>query len=293
MEESSKYLLEGRKTFFICPDVSMFPDTYLEDYLKRGYETYIINDDRICTIKEKVQVIIDTFKDSILFFYIDTPIEDVNWKEYIKELQETYKDSVLIGVLYAKRTKEDEMHALERYYLYDVGIKCGCIALEYQKDKNFTLIDKVMFANQACGRRKNIRAFCDLSSTVIFNYDKKKWLGKISDVSLSHFSCVFDLEPKLPLYEKINDILVDVNGLHLHIDGIFVDCRKLEDRNLFIFIFAQPNGKQGLEEDVKTRLSEKIYSLVTDKVKGLLRDLFQEEHKRNAANSSKIKFLFS
>ena len=95
MEESSKYLLEGRKTFFICPDVSMFPDTYLEDYLKRGYETYIINDDRICTIKEKVQVIIDTFKDSILFFYIDTPIEDVNWKEYIKELQETYKDLLI------------------------------------------------------------------------------------------------------------------------------------------------------------------------------------------------------
>ncbi|MCR5319535.1 MAG: hypothetical protein K6E22_15065 [Treponema sp.] len=292
MEESNKYLLEGRKTFFICPDVSMFPDTYMEDYLKRGYETYIINDDRTCTIKEKVQVIIDTFKDSILFFYIDTSIEDVNWKEYIKSLQDTYKDTVLIGVLYAKRTKPEEMHALERYYLYDVGIKCGCIALEYQKDKNFTLIDKVMFANQACGRRKNVRAVCDIASTVIFNHDKKKWLGKISDVSLSHFSCVFDLEPKIPLYEKIEDILVDVGGMHFHTDGIFLECRQLQDRNLYIFIFAQQNGKQGLDEDIKTRLSEKIYNMVTEKVKNLLRDLFQEEHKRNSINSRNSAFPF-
>ena len=198
----------------------------------------------------------------------------------------------MLGVLYAKRTKIEEMHALERYYLYDVGIKCGCIALEYQKEKNFTLIDKVMFANQACGRRKNIRAFCESSSTVIFNYGQKKVLGKISDVSLSHFSCVFDLEPKIPLYEKLSDLLVDINGMHFHSDGIFVDCRMLEDRNLFVFIFAQPNGKQGLDEDIKTRLSEKIYSLVTDKVKALLRDLFQEEHRKNSA-SAKNKPLMS
>ena len=289
MDENDKIILEGRKTFFIVPDATMFPDTYLEDYLARGYETYIINDDRSCPLPLKVETIVGTFKDSILFFYIDSIVEGLDWKVYIRELQEKYGDSVLIGVLYAKRSEEEDMHSLERYYLFDVGIKCGCISMEYQKAKNFALIDKVMYANQACGRRKNVRALCDMTSAASFMLEKKKYTGKVSDVSLSHFSCVFDLDPPLPMYEKVYDILVDVNGLHFHTDAILIDRRMMEDRYLFIFIFAQPNGKQGLDDDVKQRLSQKIYNLITEKIKNMMKDLFIQAN-NNALEKNKNLF---
>ncbi|MDE5613412.1 MAG: hypothetical protein K2I74_02055, partial [Treponemataceae bacterium] len=137
---------------------SLLPESYLEDYLARGYETYVILDDRNCPLEKKIASIISIFQDSILFFYIDAEVPHITWKHYIKYLQERYGETILIGVLYSKRHNEDERKQLEKYYLFDVGIQGGCISLEFQKAKNFSLIDRVMFANQASGRRKNVRA---------------------------------------------------------------------------------------------------------------------------------------
>ena len=165
--------IEGRKTFFICPDVSLFPQVYLEDYFGRGYEAYIIDDDRSCPLVKKIDIILETYPDSIIFFYIDAKVNKVIWKEYIKELHSRNNGTLLIGVLYEKRPREEDKRELEKYYLFDVGIPCGCIPLEYQKSKNLMLIDQVMFANQARGRRKNIRAMCDPLSKLFFQYKGK------------------------------------------------------------------------------------------------------------------------
>ena len=139
-EDTRNYVIMGRKTFFIVPDVSLLPESYLEDYLARGYETYIISDDRICPLTRKIDMILSVFTDSILFFYIDADIEGIEWSHYIKALHKTYGDKAMIGVLYTKRNSEKEKANLEKYYLFDVGIQCGCIALEYQRNKNFYLI---------------------------------------------------------------------------------------------------------------------------------------------------------
>ena len=126
-EEVREHIIEGRKTFFIVPDVTLLPESYLEDFMARGYETYIIGDDRYCPLKAKVEVIIETFTDSILFFYIDMPVPGIKWEKYIKELQQKYAGRILIGVLYAKRQSEEDKKKLEKYYLFDVGIKGGFI----------------------------------------------------------------------------------------------------------------------------------------------------------------------
>ena len=75
MDDTISFALEGRKTFFIATEQSLLPESYLEDYLTRGYETYIISDDRNCPLVKKVESIISIFEDSILFFYIDAEIE--------------------------------------------------------------------------------------------------------------------------------------------------------------------------------------------------------------------------
>lgn len=278
-EEVREHIIEGRKTFFIVPDVTLLPESYLEDFMARGYETYIIGDDRYCPLKAKVEVIIETFTDSILFFYIDMPVPGINWEKYIKELQQKYAGRILIGVLYAKRQSEEDKKKLEKYYLFDVGIQCGCISLEYQKAKNFALIDKVMFANQACGRRKNIRAICDTRSRISFVTKNGQIKGSILDVSLSHFSCVFDKTLDLKLYEKVPKVLININGLHFISDAILVMQRPKNGVTLNVFIFSNSLGQQGLESDVEPRLLERIYQITSDKAKSLMRYKFEEARK--------------
>ncbi|MBQ7538906.1 MAG: hypothetical protein IJT42_08060 [Treponema sp.] len=278
-DEQKEHIIEGRKTFFIVPDVTLLPETYLEDFMARGYETYIIGDDRYCPLKAKVEVIIETFTDSILFFYIDAQVKGVRWERYIKELQQKYAGRILIGVLYAKRQSDEEKKRLEKYYLFDVGIQCGCISLEYQKAKNFALIDKVMYANQACGRRKNIRAICDTRSKVSIVTKHGQIKGSVLDVSLSHFSCTFESTVDIQLYEKVPKILININGLHFATDAILIMQRKKNGVMLYVFVFSNSLGQQGVEADMRPRLLEKIYQMTSDKAKSLMRYKFEEARK--------------
>lgn len=278
-DESTKNIIEGRKTFFIVPDTALFPENYLEDYLAHGYETYIINDDRYCPLKVKIDIIIHTFTDSILFFYIDTVVEGIEWHTYIRDLQNRYGEKVLIGVLYAKRPNEDQKKRLEKYYLFDVGIQGGCISLEFQRTKNFALINKVMFANQASGRRKNVRAICDNNSKVNFMGKNGLIKGIVLDVSLSHFSCTFDTPLDIKLYEKVKHIMINVNGFHFSTDAILLMQRPMNHVTLYVFVFANANGQQGLEPDIQSRLLQKIYQIVNDRVKSLMWEKFDAARK--------------
>ncbi len=278
MGESTADLYAGRKTFFIAPDPSLLPESYMEDYLNHGYESYIICDDRYCPLYKKVEIIISLFSDCILFFYVDAVIEGLDWPKYILHLQHDYGNRVRIGVLYSKRRSESERERLERYYLFDVGVQCGCVALEYHHSKNFALLDKVMHANQAAGRRKTVRAICDDTSDVTFFYKKIEYKGKLEDVSLNHFSCVlFDAEPgELPAYAKVKDILLVVNGMHFHSNGVLMMQRETEAGLLYIFVFMKADGTQGLESDSAHRLSQKIYQMVTTRTKDLLHTVFTQ-----------------
>lgn len=274
--ENTNYLIEGRKTFFITPDATLLPEFYLQDYFAHGYESYIINDDRYCPLDKKIESLISIFPDSIFFFYIDSEVEGISWPTYIRDLQEKYSNKILIGVLYQKRHKEVEKNRLEKFYLFDIGIQGGCISLEYQKAKNFVLIDKVMFANQACGRRKNIRAICDDSSKISFYHKGFLYKGRLSDISLTHFSCTLQNDFDIPLYEKVHGAYIDLNGLHFKTDAILLMDRVINNTKIYVFVFTKTDGFQGLELDVKGRLSEKIYKLVTDKVKTIMQMVFDE-----------------
>ncbi|MBQ3671178.1 MAG: hypothetical protein II921_06830 [Treponema sp.] len=301
MDDSIKYVLEGRKTFFIVPDVSLLPEAYLEDYMNRGYEAYIVNDDKYCPLRTKVDIIIETFKDSILFFYVDSVVEGIEWRKYILELQRKYGDSILIGVLHSPCETEEERIEMEKFYVFDVGIQCGCITLEYQKNKNYPLIDRVLYATQACGRRKSVRAICDSASRVTFTLNDANALknadrfvknmmfkGKILDVSISHFSCTFDRMLDLKIGAKIPDVLVNINGMHFTSDTILLMQREIPSGMLFVFGFLDKNGKKGLDPDNESRLLEKIYVMVSDRVKALMWEKFDEARKKAQANKNRF-----
>ncbi|MBQ2528787.1 MAG: hypothetical protein II547_00890 [Treponema sp.] len=272
--EYSGNLHAGRKTFFVAPDLTLLPEMYMEEYMTHGYESYIINDDRYCPIDRKVELIISMFPSSIFFFYVDAKIEGLEWRKFIYGLQREHGNEALFGVLYSKSKSEEERKQLENFYLFDVGIQCGCVGLDFQHKKNFPLIDNILKANQAAGRRKAIRAICSGASEVSFVRDNKQYRGKISDISLNHFSCTL-YDGSLPLYSKIKDMMLVIDGVHIQTNGVLLMQRKIgEDEVLNVFIFSTSDGSMGLEGENFIRVSEKIYQIISTKTKDVLHRLF-------------------
>lgn len=271
--ENRKTDIEGRRTFFIAPDPSFLPESFLQDFLARGYEAYIIKDFRFYPMYEQVRIIMDTCPDSIFFFFVDSDV-GVDWPKFIKYFQEQTQGKALVGVLYEKGRAPEQKAAMEKYYLFDLGIQCGCIELEYNKEKNFAIIDKVMFANQACGRRKNVRAICDSSAKASFRYNGTVIKGNVSDISVSHFSFIPDPNytfPEIPLYTKVNEVMVTFKAMHFVISANLVMQRQLDNgKTLQVFLMLKSNGQPGLDEEIAERVRERIYTVVTENVKEIL-----------------------
>jgi len=226
---SIKEIVAGRKTFFITPDTSLIPEVFLEDYFALGYECYFIEYDKRISLKKKIDILISIFHDVIIFFNIDYNVPDVEWPLFIKRITEQYRNQACIGVLYTKRQSKDEKTKLEYKYLYEIGLSCGCIQLEYQKKNNFSIFEKTLFANQAMGRRKNVRALCTSSCTMKFR-DKADVLKtySLSDISLSHFTIAvgFAEADNFKDYEKIHGIQFYVKGLHFISDSVLFTTRE-------------------------------------------------------------------
>ncbi|MCQ2583751.1 MAG: hypothetical protein MJ160_07575 [Treponema sp.] len=261
----------GRKTFFITPDLSLFPETYLEDYFSFGYECYFVENSKIIPLKEKIEIMIQIFHDIILIFNIDYNVEGINWAEYISELQKKYGDRVAIGVTFVKRADKDAKRKLEKMYLFDIGITCGCIQLEYQKSSNFIIIQKMLNANQAQGRRKNIRALCTKAYTFSFTYKGVLYNGTLQDISLSHFSFIFQ-SGKLPIkdYEKIDEVTLHLKGLFIKSGAVLMMERASGENILFVFAFVTENGMNGLNDRYRQLIIPNMYQLMSSNCKNLM-----------------------
>lgn len=278
-------MLSGRKTFFIVPDQSLFPSNYLEEFLVDGYETYFIENDKICPLERKVEIIMDIFKDCIIFFNIDANIANIHWPTYIKNLQNRCNPTTVLGVFYVKRSSVQERFALEKLYLYDIGIQSGCVQLEYRKNANFTIIEKILYANQAMGRRKFVRAICENSCSLSFVFNGVQYDGVISDISLSHFSCSFRVHCPVPQYEKVQNIQFNIRGMHFRSDAVLFMQRMSENGMLFIFAFTNKQGGNGLDLYAQQMLIPKLYDIMNDNCKGILDPLF---HNLNHNKDSSI-----
>lgn len=270
----------GRKTFFIAPEISFFPEHFLEDYFALGYECYFIEYNKLVPLPELIDIIVSVFHDVILFFNIDSEIQGINWPAYISELQEKYKEKVGIGVTFTKRPDKDVKVRLEKLYLYDIGITCGCVQLEYQKNANFWIIQKILYANQAQGRRKNIRALCTKAYTFSFDWDGKIYNGSMQDVSLSHFSFIYPKDAiNINLYEKINNINFYLKGLLLRCSAVLMMQRPINDFDVLnVFAFVDETGQNGLSLRYKQLITPNIYQLMSTNCKNLLQKILNSRN---------------
>ena len=273
MAISVNEIVTGRKTFFILPDTSLIPKDFLEEYFALGYECYFIEYDKRIDIKKKIDVILTLFKDVILFFNIDNDLAGVSWTDYIDDLVFHSTETNYFGVLYSKRQSAYDKAKIEKRYLYDMGLQCGCSQLEYKKKENFDLISKALYAVQAQGRRKTIRALCTSACTYTFFHEDKDHSisGRLQDISLSHFSLLAEKENfKIQLYEKIADIHFNIRGFLFKSDAILVMERPLEDKVLYVFSFVNSNGSNGLNERTKNLFVPILYNLISTNCMNLL-----------------------
>ena len=287
MAVSINEIVSGRKSFFIAPDTSRFPENFLEEYFALGYECYFIQNDKHLSIDKKIDIITSVFKDCILFFNIDAPIPDVVWPNYIQNLQNQYNNSVLIGIMYTKRQSKEEKSRIERKYLLEIGISCGAVQLEYQKGTNFVIIQNLLFANQAQGRRKTIRAVCNKSCTFTFGLDSNQYSGVLQDISLSHFSFIYPkFKLKIQLYEKITEIHFNICGFMFRSDAILIMEREVKDGILLVFSFVSQTGNNGLDDRLRQLLTPSLYQLMSANTNALLNQLFSKAGMMQEARTS-------
>lgn len=274
---SVKEIVTGRKTFFITPDTTLIPESYLEDYFALGYECYFVENDKRVKLDKKLDILISLFHDVIFFFNIDYSIQDLDWYTFIRNIVDSYSNNASIGVLFTKRQSKDEKTRLEQRYLYEMGLNCGCIQLEYQKKQNFEIIEKILYANQAQGRRKNIRALCTSACTFNVNYNGMQTAGVLQDVSLSHFSFVFPQEKlNVQLYEKISDFHFNIRGFMFRSDAVLIMERPLDGQVLYVFAFVSSTGSNGLDSRIKQLLIPNVYKLMSSNCKAILDQIYNK-----------------
>lgn len=272
---STKEIVTGRKTFFIVPDTTLIPEIYLEDFFALGYECYYIEYDKRLNLSKEIDIIISLFHDVIIFFNIDYSIPGIEWPIFIKRICASYDNRTSLGVLYTKRQSKDDKTRLEQKYLFELGLNCGCIQLEYQKKQNFEILEKILYANQAQGRRKTIRALCTSSCTYSCTYQGQLFNGVLQDISLSHFSIVTP-ESQMPikLYEKISDFHFNIRGFLFRSDAVLIMDRPISGFRLCIFAFVASNGSNGLDQRIKQLLIPNLYKLMSSNLRTLLDQVY-------------------
>lgn len=278
MAEDHPEITEGIKTFFIEPDRSMMPLDFLSDFFLEGYEAYYLLENRYLDVIEKVHALFSVFSDLIIFFNTEQELKVNNWPLIVRVLQGEYKEKARFGVLYSKHIGPQARREMESLYLYDIGINCGCIPIESRPTANLALLTGVLKANQANGRRKNLRAICRKNCTFAFLYDQVKFSGTILDVSVSHFSCTFaSLEPSLLMYGKSTEIHLNLGGTIVSVCAMLLTKRVSGEEAIYIFVFKTSQGEDGLDSDVLAKVNKFIYEHYERNVNSKVKKAFEEE----------------
>ncbi len=273
-----KETLLGVKTFFVLPEMSLLPEEYLRSFFLRGFETYFLDDDPYLALEAKIRVLFSLFPEVILFFNIDREVHGIDWPILIGNLQKQYGERAMIGVLYRKRGNLEEIRALERQYLYEIGITCGCIPIEYQKAKNLFILTNVLIANQANGRRKFLRAICSDSCKVNLTCKDHTYKGLVRDISISHFSCIFvgDI-PELEMYERFGNIQLSLRGVLCKVAGILCLKRVVGNDKIHVFVFRRLDEREGLDNEFLIKINSFIFDTLSANIQGILKKGFETE----------------
>lgn len=262
----------GRKVFFVSPDSSLIPLSFMEDFCTLGYEAHILGRSDGAVV-ENIAIITEHFPEALFFFNIDSSAPDMSWISFIRQLRQQ-NAGVLVGVVFAAENAERVRH-VESEYSNDISPQAGCIALKKgDSEGNFKALVAALEKSGAKGRRNNIRARCNESSYLSFDYGESTFHARLDDVNISHMSCILsdDAIRGMKIYDKIRGACVCVNGLEFTTDIVLIMKRKKAGVLTAVFMFIKkPDDEPGLNDGLDVPLNKKIYQITSKEFTDLLR----------------------
>lgn len=263
----------GRKVFFIAPDSSLIPLSFMEDFCTLGYESHILGRSD-GPLMENITAVTKHFSDAVLFFNIDANALGSSWLSLIRQLRQQNVD-MLIGVVFSAEYQE-RIHHVETEYGNYVSPLAGCIALTPGNNEgNFKALIAALEKTSAKGRRNNIRAQCDSSSYVSFSVNGTTFHARLDDVNISHFCCILDESgvKGMRIYDKIRGARICVNGFEFSSDIVLIMKRNKGGVSTAIFMFIRkPDDEPGLESKLEVLLNKKIYQITSREFTNILRN---------------------
>jgi len=252
----------------------MITDSFLETSFFNGYESYVICDDAYVSLEDKARMLLREFEELMLFFTIDKTYSMPQWASLIQQLQTAYKDA-RIGVLYKGIHAAPVDEKIKHLFLYEVGISCGCIPLQFSQIRNQQLLLNILSANEAAGRRKSIRLLCPDKFQLNFFHNYRKCEARLLDVSVSHFSCTFhETDPDLALNTSIGEIQLRLSGILFMVDARVALKRVMNGQMVYVFVYQSKGKTEGLEDALKTKMSSLICKYFQHTMHGHLNKVF-------------------
>lgn len=253
----------GRKVFFVAQNSKVIPASFAEDFLSHGFETYFIQETAPAPLKQRIARIAEQYPESLLLIYVDSDDTQIQQHTLLPDMLQAAGNSVRAGLLYrinGTADQEQKVSALAAGRM----LVCGCTGLGDNPKVNFEVLCRVLDKGGAGGRRTMVRAVCDDSSAASFALNGKNFNEHIIDVNTEFFSC--DVKAgldSLPIYGQLHDVKLSINGLFIKTDAVLIMKRASKGKNLFIFMFTQPDGSPHLSKETHAALNKKIYAIVT------------------------------
>jgi hypothetical protein len=245
----------GKKVFLLYPH-SVIHEELLDILIMSGFETYILRD------HERAVKILERFPGSIMFINIDERLREKEWEIYIRELQNNPKTAATrLGILSYNQDK-----ALMEKYLMDLALPCGYIQLKLGIQESTKIILSALQANEAKGRRKYIRAFCedDIYATMNYQCPEGLFQGKILDISSAGIAARIPHFPSMPVNAVLRGIQMKLRGGLVMADAFLMGLRK-DDKSVLILLFdpskLNQNNKLIIHHYIKLCLQKYIDNL--------------------------------
>jgi hypothetical protein len=249
------HTFEGKKVFFLHPH-SAVKDEIFDMLIEYGYEAYPVRD------RDRAKRLLERFQGSIMFINIDEGLSEPEWELFIRDVLE-YPDTryTRLGVV---TYNVDE--SLARKYLLDLGLPCGYVRLKLSVKESAAIILKTLEANEARGRRKFLRAFCEDDYDAKFTWKSNEHgivSGNLVDISIANCTVRVDNFPAIPGKTILKNAELRFRTTRITMDVLFLGQRA-ELANVYIFLFVpnmRPEYKGELYHYIKERLRHYIENL--------------------------------
>lgn len=214
----------GRKIFFINPPETL-KNEFLDHIFKNEFELYLLDD------KKNIEELLGLFQDAVVFINIDKGMTTIEWSDFIKKLQRKFK-KVVIAVF-----SKSNSSSLQKTYLMDIGIKGGFVILEHNNWKTIEIINQVLEANEARGRRKNVRLDFNKNESrdnikaKVFTHKGYLVHGFIESFSSAGLQVSFK-SGNIDLDDNVDKVIFSLGENELHINGSLL--KRFENGKYFI-----------------------------------------------------------